>query len=95
MNTPEKASRGQPRYPERQPITSAIRTTGGKEEPAMTVVLNHTIDPVANKHRGARPFADLHAADTTMESGPFVAVRVNDVRHGPREYPSALSRNRV
>ena len=44
----------------------------------MTIVLNHTIVPVADKHRGARLFADLLGADTTMESGPFVAVRVND-----------------
>jgi hypothetical protein len=44
----------------------------------MTIVLNHTIVPVAAKHRGARLFADLLGIDTTMESGPFAAVRVND-----------------
>jgi catechol 2,3-dioxygenase-like lactoylglutathione lyase family enzyme len=44
----------------------------------MTVVLNHTIVPVADKHRGARLFADFIGVGTTMESGPFAAVRVND-----------------
>jgi hypothetical protein len=39
----------------------------------MTVILNHTIVPVADKHRAARLFADLLGAGTIMDSGPFAA----------------------
>jgi catechol 2,3-dioxygenase-like lactoylglutathione lyase family enzyme len=43
----------------------------------MTVVLDHTIVPVADKHRGARLLADLIGAETGPPAGPFVPVRIN------------------
>jgi catechol 2,3-dioxygenase-like lactoylglutathione lyase family enzyme len=44
----------------------------------MTIVLNHTIVPVGDKHRGARFLADLLGVDVDPPTGPFVPVRVND-----------------
>lgn len=44
----------------------------------MTVVLNHTIVPVGDKHRGARFLADLLGVVVGPPTGPFVPVRVND-----------------
>lgn len=46
----------------------------------MTVVLNHTIVPVADKRRGARLLADLldMDADAVRDTGHFAAVQVND-----------------
>jgi catechol 2,3-dioxygenase-like lactoylglutathione lyase family enzyme len=43
----------------------------------MTIVLNHTIVPVGDKHRGARFFADLLGVVVGRPTGPFVPVRVN------------------
>jgi catechol 2,3-dioxygenase-like lactoylglutathione lyase family enzyme len=57
----------------------------------MSVVLNHTIVPVADKSAGARFFADLLGLHIREEPGPFVPVQVNtgltfdfDDRHGAR-----------
>ena len=57
----------------------------------MTIVLNHTIVPVGDKHRGARFLADLLGAEAGPPAGPFAPVRVNDEltldfddRHGAR-----------
>ena len=44
----------------------------------MTVVLNHTIVPVADKQRGAAFLADLLGVATGTPVGPFVPVRIND-----------------
>jgi catechol 2,3-dioxygenase-like lactoylglutathione lyase family enzyme len=44
----------------------------------MTIVLNHTIVPVADKHRGARLLADLLGLTVGDPAGPFTPVRIND-----------------
>ena len=43
----------------------------------MTVVLNHTIVPVADKLRGAQVLADLLGVAVGPQAGPFVPVQVN------------------
>jgi catechol 2,3-dioxygenase-like lactoylglutathione lyase family enzyme len=43
----------------------------------MTVVLNHTIVPVADKNRGAEILAELLGVEVGPPVGPFVPVRVN------------------
>lgn len=43
----------------------------------MSIVLNHTIVPVGDKHRGARFLADLLGLEVGPPAGPFVPVRVN------------------
>jgi catechol 2,3-dioxygenase-like lactoylglutathione lyase family enzyme len=57
----------------------------------MTIVLNHTIVPVGDRHRSARLLADLVGVEADPPAGPFVPVRVNDDltldfddRFGPR-----------
>jgi DNA-binding MarR family transcriptional regulator len=42
------------------------------------IVLNHTIVPIGDKHRGARFLADLLGVALDAPTGPFVPVRVND-----------------
>jgi catechol 2,3-dioxygenase-like lactoylglutathione lyase family enzyme len=44
----------------------------------MTIVLNHTIVPVADKQLGASFLADLLGVGCGAPSGPFVPVRIND-----------------
>jgi catechol 2,3-dioxygenase-like lactoylglutathione lyase family enzyme len=44
----------------------------------MTIVLNHTVVPVADKERGARLLADLLGVEAGPFAGPFAPVRVND-----------------
>jgi catechol 2,3-dioxygenase-like lactoylglutathione lyase family enzyme len=44
----------------------------------MTIVLNHTIVPVADKERGARLLAGLLGVEAGPPAGPFAQVRVND-----------------
>ncbi|GAA5190060.1 VOC family protein [Rugosimonospora acidiphila] len=44
----------------------------------MSVVLNHTIVPAADRHRSARLFAELIGVAPGAPAGPFVPVRVND-----------------
>jgi catechol 2,3-dioxygenase-like lactoylglutathione lyase family enzyme len=44
----------------------------------MTIVLNHTIVPVGDKHRGARFLADLLGLRPAPPAGPFAPVQVND-----------------
>jgi catechol 2,3-dioxygenase-like lactoylglutathione lyase family enzyme len=44
----------------------------------MTIVLNHTIVPVGDKHRGARFLADLLDLEAGPPAGPFAPVRIND-----------------
>jgi catechol 2,3-dioxygenase-like lactoylglutathione lyase family enzyme len=44
----------------------------------MTIVLNHTIVPVADRQRGARLLADLLGLRVGAPAGPFVPVRIND-----------------
>jgi catechol 2,3-dioxygenase-like lactoylglutathione lyase family enzyme len=44
----------------------------------MTIVLNHTIVPVGDKHRGARFLADILGIVVGAPAGPFVPVQVND-----------------
>ena len=44
----------------------------------MTIILNHTIVPVGDKHRGARFLADLLGVEPGPPAGPFAPVRVND-----------------
>jgi len=44
----------------------------------MTIVLNHTIVPVANKDRAAGLLADLLGLQVSEATGPFTPVRVND-----------------
>jgi DNA-binding MarR family transcriptional regulator/catechol 2,3-dioxygenase-like lactoylglutathione lyase family enzyme len=46
--------------------------------PPMTIVLNHTIVPVGDKHRGAQFLADLLGIVPGPPAGPFVPVRLND-----------------
>jgi catechol 2,3-dioxygenase-like lactoylglutathione lyase family enzyme len=43
----------------------------------MTIILNHTIVPVGDKHRGARLLADLLGLAAGVPAGPFVALRIN------------------
>src|SRR3954449_1411026 len=43
----------------------------------MTIVLNHTIVPVADKHRGARLLADLLGVEAGEPAGPFAPVHIN------------------
>jgi catechol 2,3-dioxygenase-like lactoylglutathione lyase family enzyme len=57
----------------------------------MSIVLNHTIVPVADKQRGAQLLAELLGVETGTQLGPFVVVRINrdltfdfDDRLGPR-----------
>ena len=44
----------------------------------MTIVLNHTIVPVGDSHRGAHFLAELLGVVVQPAAGPFVPVRVND-----------------
>ena len=44
----------------------------------MSVVLNHTVVPVADKRVGARFLADLLGLRVGAEAGPFVPVEVNE-----------------
>jgi catechol 2,3-dioxygenase-like lactoylglutathione lyase family enzyme len=44
----------------------------------MTVVLNHTIVPVADMARSAKLLADLLGLSVGEPAGPFTPVRVND-----------------
>ncbi|WP_338768371.1 VOC family protein [Nocardia vulneris] len=44
----------------------------------MTIVLNHTIIPAADRHAAATFFADLLGLTVGGQSGPFAPVRVND-----------------
>jgi catechol 2,3-dioxygenase-like lactoylglutathione lyase family enzyme len=44
----------------------------------MTIVLNHTIVPVADKQRGAELLADLLDLRVDQPAGPFVPVRINE-----------------
>jgi catechol 2,3-dioxygenase-like lactoylglutathione lyase family enzyme len=44
----------------------------------MTVVLNHTIVPVADQERSARLLADLLNVRVGAPAGPFTPVHVND-----------------
>ena len=44
----------------------------------MTVVLNHTIVPVADKERSARLLAGLLDLRVGKPAGPFTTVRIND-----------------
>ena len=57
----------------------------------MTIVLNHTVVPVADKERGARLLAALLGVEVGEPGGPFTPVRINgdltfdfDDRSGPR-----------
>jgi catechol 2,3-dioxygenase-like lactoylglutathione lyase family enzyme len=43
----------------------------------MTIVLNHTIVAVADRHRAARLLAGLLGVPTGAPAGPFVPVHVN------------------
>jgi catechol 2,3-dioxygenase-like lactoylglutathione lyase family enzyme len=43
----------------------------------MTIVLNHTIVPVADNQRGAHLLADLLNLTVGAPAGPFVPVRIN------------------
>ena len=43
----------------------------------MSIVLNHTIVPVADKTRGAALLAALLGLQTAESTGPFVPVRIN------------------
>jgi catechol 2,3-dioxygenase-like lactoylglutathione lyase family enzyme len=43
----------------------------------MTIVLDHTIVPVADKHRGARLLAELIGVKPGQPTGPFVPVEIN------------------
>ncbi|WP_326999854.1 VOC family protein [Dactylosporangium sp. NBC_01737] len=43
----------------------------------MTIVLNHTIVPVGDRHRGARLLAGLLGVEAGDPAGPFAPVRVN------------------
>ncbi|GAA3219174.1 VOC family protein [Dactylosporangium siamense] len=42
------------------------------------IVLNHTVVPVADRHRGARLLAGLLGLEVGAPAGPFAPVRVND-----------------
>ena len=44
----------------------------------MTIILNHTIVPVADAQRGAQFLADLLGLPVSPPAGPFVPVRIND-----------------
>jgi catechol 2,3-dioxygenase-like lactoylglutathione lyase family enzyme len=44
----------------------------------VTIVLDHTIVPVADKERGARLLAGLLGVPVGAPAGPFLPVRVND-----------------
>ncbi|MCA1645594.1 MAG: VOC family protein [Chloroflexi bacterium] len=44
----------------------------------MTIVLNHTIIPAADKYAAAQFFADLVGLSVADQGGPFVPVHVND-----------------
>jgi catechol 2,3-dioxygenase-like lactoylglutathione lyase family enzyme len=44
----------------------------------MTIVLNHTIVPVADRHAGAAFLAELLGVTVEAPAGPFVPVRIND-----------------
>jgi catechol 2,3-dioxygenase-like lactoylglutathione lyase family enzyme len=44
----------------------------------VTIVLNHTIVAVSDKHRGARLLAALLGLEVGAEAGPFTPLRVND-----------------
>jgi catechol 2,3-dioxygenase-like lactoylglutathione lyase family enzyme len=44
----------------------------------MTIVLNHTVVPVADKDRGARLLAALLGVEAGEPTGPFAPVRIND-----------------
>ena len=44
----------------------------------MTVILDHTIVPVSDRHRGARFLAELLGVTEAPPAGPFVPVRIND-----------------
>jgi len=44
----------------------------------MSIVLNHTIVPVADKERGAAFLAELLGVAIGAPAGPFVPVRIND-----------------
>lgn len=64
----------------------------------MTIVLNHTVVPVADKHRGARLLAALLGLEVGEPTGPFAPVRINDDltfdfddRLGARPRPLCLS----
>jgi catechol 2,3-dioxygenase-like lactoylglutathione lyase family enzyme len=43
----------------------------------MSIVLNHTIVPVGDKHRGAQLLSDLLGLGVQAPAGPFVPVRIN------------------
>jgi catechol 2,3-dioxygenase-like lactoylglutathione lyase family enzyme len=43
----------------------------------VTIILNHTIVPVGDKHRGAQFLADLLGLTTGAPAGPFVPVQIN------------------
>ncbi len=42
------------------------------------ILLNHTIVPVGDRHRGARLLAGLLGVEAGEDAGPFAPVRVND-----------------
>jgi catechol 2,3-dioxygenase-like lactoylglutathione lyase family enzyme len=42
------------------------------------IVLNHTIVPVGDRHRGARLLAGLLGLEVGAAAGPFTPVQVND-----------------
>lgn len=44
----------------------------------MTIILNHTIVPVGDKHRGAQFLADLLGLTAGAPAGPFIPVQIND-----------------
>ncbi len=46
-------------------------------EVAVTIVLNHTIVPAADRHAAATFFADLLGLTVGRQIGPFAPVRVN------------------
>ncbi|MEU0557866.1 VOC family protein [Dactylosporangium sp. NPDC006015] len=43
----------------------------------MTIVLNHTIVPVSDRHRAAQLLAGLLGVEAAPPAGPFAPVRVN------------------
>ena len=61
-----------PRSPPTQPPRTRTR------RPPMTIILNHTIVPVADAQRGAQFLADLLGLPVSPPAGPFVPVRIND-----------------
>lgn len=44
----------------------------------MTIILDHTIVPVGDKHRGAQLLGDLLGVAPAQPTGPFIPVEVND-----------------